>query len=63
MVTKVLDGCPVNGAHWVFAAAATTVHYRLEVIDHERGAQRIYFNPAGSSAVALTDTSAFETCP
>lgn len=63
MVTKVLDGCTVNGAHWVFAAAATTVHYRLQVVDHERGAQRIYFNPAGTAAVALTATSAFETCP
>lgn len=63
VVTKVLDGCSVNGAHWVFAAAATTVHFRLEVVDYERGAQRIYINPAGAAAIALTDTAAFETCP
>ncbi|HSF41222.1 MAG TPA: alpha/beta fold hydrolase, partial [Thermoanaerobaculia bacterium] len=31
LMIKVIDGCAVNGRHWVFAAATTNVHYVLTV--------------------------------
>jgi hypothetical protein len=61
-LVKVLDGCPVNGHFWVFAAAATSVEYRLTVTDHVAGITREYTKPLGSPAPALTDTFALPTC-
>ncbi len=63
MLVKVLDGCGINGYHWVFAGATTNVEYTLRVTDTETGQVREYFNPLGRSAPAITDTSAFATCP
>ena len=63
MLVKVLDGCSLSGHFWVFAAAATNVEYTLTVTDTDSGQIKTYFNPLGSLAPALTDTSAFATCP
>jgi hypothetical protein len=63
MLVKVLDGCKSNGHYWVFSAATTNVEYTLRATDTEAGATRVYFNPLGVSAPAVTDTSAFATCP
>ncbi len=63
MLIKVLDGCAINGHHWVFASATTTVEYTLRVTDTETGRIREYFNPLGRAAPAITDTSAFAGCP
>lgn len=63
MLVKVLDGCSLNQRFWVFAAATTTVEYTLTVTDTATGAQKQYRNPLGTAAPALTDTSAFATCP
>jgi hypothetical protein len=63
LLVKVLDGCAANGRHWVFTAAATDVEYRLTVVDTRTGRTKVYFNPQGTPAVALTDTDAFDTCP
>ena len=60
---KVLDGS--NGAFgnfWVFNAATTNVEYTLTVTDTETGQTRNYEDP-GQSFPAITDTSAFATCP
>ncbi len=62
MQVKVLDGCAINGHHWVFAAGTTNVEYTLRVTDTETGQVREYFNPLGQAAPAITDTSAFATC-
>lgn len=62
MLVKVIDGCPVNGRWWVFAAATTDVRYVLTVTDTATGRVRRYENPAGVSAPALTDTDAFPGC-
>ncbi len=62
MLVKVLDGCAVNGHMWVFSAATTNVEYTLTVRDTVTGAVKEYFNPLGSSAAAVTDTLAFESC-
>ncbi len=59
MLVKVLDGCANNGHRWVFAAAATDVGYTLSVYDRETGVAKVYTNPPGQPAVAVTDTAAF----
>lgn len=63
LLVKVLDGCPVNGRFWVFAAATTNVEYTLEVADSMTGATQTYRNPLGERSRAITDTAAFATCP
>ena len=59
VLVKVLDGCAVNGADWVFAASATTLGFDLEVTDTVTGEVREYANEAGNQADAVTDTDAF----
>ena len=63
MLVKVLDGCGLNDHFWVFAAATTNVEYTLRVTDTQNGTVKEYLNPLGTSALALTDTGAFATCP
>ena len=63
MLVKVLDGCRSNGHYWVFAAATTNVEYTLRVTDTDNGVSKQYFNPLGQASPAITDTSAFATCP
>lgn len=63
LMAKVLDGCPLNGHVWVFAAATTSVEYTLTVTDTETGAVARYENPLGRAAPAITDTAAFPSCP
>jgi len=64
MLVKMVDACnsPFN-SFWVFAAATTNVQYTLRVTDTERGLVKTYSNPLGNAAPAITDTSAFATCP
>lgn len=63
MLIKVIDGCDFNDHYWVFAAATTNVEYELTVTDTETGLTNRYSNPLGRRADAITDTSAFATCP
>ena len=62
LLVKVLDGCAINDRLWVFAAAATTVEYRLRVTDTATGMIQEYFNPLGNASAAITDANAFATC-
>ncbi|MCP4574559.1 MAG: hypothetical protein GY838_19590 [bacterium] len=63
MLVKVLNGCGVNNYFWVFSAATTNVEYVLRVTDTETSTVRQYTNPLGTSAPAITDATAFATCP
>lgn len=63
MLIKVLDGCSVNNNYWVFFAATTNVEFTVTVTDTDTGRVKTYVNPQGVSADAVTDTSAFPTCP
>jgi hypothetical protein len=63
VLVKVLDGCGLNGHYWVFAAATTNVAYRITVTDSASGAVGQWLNPQGEAAAAITDTTAFATCP
>ena len=63
LLVKVLDGCRVNGHHWVFGAATTDVGYRVTVTDTESGSVRRYWNEPGQAAAAIADVTAFrEAC-
>jgi Concanavalin A-like lectin/glucanases superfamily len=63
LMVKVIDGCGLDHRFWVFSAATTNVFYRLEVTDVRAGTTKVYFNYPGPPAPAVTDTSAFATCP
>lgn len=63
LVVKVLDGCAVNGAHWVFAAGLTDVEVELRVVDIRTGQEKIYRNPQGRGFLPIQDTRAFPNCP
>lgn len=59
MLVKVLDGCGVNGHHWVFAASATDVGLDLKVTDTQTGFSRRYTKDPGEAARAINDVGAF----
>jgi hypothetical protein len=60
---QILDGCGVNGSFWVFYGSLTDVAFELTVTDTETSVVKTYFNPLGEASPAITDTSAFATCP
>jgi predicted esterase len=62
MLVKVLDGCALNGHHWVFAAATTTVEHTLTVTDTLTGETAVYHNPLGRPSATITDTGALSGC-
>ena len=64
LVTKVLNGCTVNDAYWVFAAGLTNLGVNLAVRDLQSGVlMKIYENPIGTAFVPIQDTGAFSSCP
>lgn len=60
---KVLDGCSFNNRYWVFFAATTDVQFTATVTDTLYNTTRTFYNSLGHPANAVTDTSAFATCP
>ncbi|HET9768733.1 MAG TPA: ELWxxDGT repeat protein, partial [Thermoanaerobaculia bacterium] len=58
VVLKVLDGHGVNGHHWVFYGALSSVEYALTVTDVETGLTVRYRNPSGRLA-SVADTTGF----
>ncbi len=62
MLVKVLDGCDLFGAYWVFYAATTDVDFTLRVTDTVAGVTKEYTNMLGEPANAVTDTITFATC-
>jgi hypothetical protein len=63
VMVKALNGCALNSNYWIFSAATTNVFYRMTVYDIRAGVQKIYFNYPGPPAPAVTDVTAFATCP
>jgi hypothetical protein len=63
LLVKVLDGCSLNRHFWVYIGPATDAQLTLTVIDTQTGKVRVYLNPLGTAAGAITDTEAFATCP
>ena len=60
LVVKMLDGTSVNGKHWVFYGALSTVDYWIRVTDTTTANTKTYFNPDGELC-GLGDTGAFDT--
>jgi hypothetical protein len=63
VMVKSINACALNNRWWIYTAATTDQFYRLTVYDVHAGAQKIYFNYPGPPAPAVTDSSAFATCP
>jgi len=63
LAVKVLDGCGVNGRHWVFAAGLTNVEVDLRVTDTWTGASWTARNPSGEPFQPILDVDALEGCP
>jgi hypothetical protein len=59
LITKALDGRPVNSSFWLFYGALSSVEYILEVTDTVTGVKKAYRNAPGNLA-SLADTSAFQ---
>ena len=63
-VIKVLSGCAIDNAYWVFAAGLTNVQVDLTVTDTQTGAVYENRNPQGAPFVPIQSTTAFPTsCP
>jgi len=63
-VTKVLNGCGLNDAYWVFAAGLTNVRVDLDVLDTKTGLPYSKENPQGTPFAPIQDTGAFPaSCP
>jgi hypothetical protein len=63
-VVKVLNGCGLDSAYWVFAAGLTNVQVDLKAIDTQTGIVYDKQNPQGNAFVPIQDTHAFPTsCP
>ncbi len=63
-VTKVLNGCALDHAYWVFAAGLTNVKVHLTVTDTQTGAVYTRDNPQGAAFQPIQDTQAFPaSCP
>lgn len=60
---KVLNGCPVNGRYWVFAAGLTDVRVELTVTDTVSGKSKTYLNPQGTPFAPIQDTATLDVCP
>lgn len=56
---KILDGCPINGHRWVFAAGTTNVGFTLRVEEMATGVAADYENPVGAATQPIFDIDAF----
>ncbi len=64
MVVKVLNGCSLTNAYWVFAAGLTNVQVDWQVVDMQTGVIYTQQNPQGVPFAPVQDTKAFPTsCP
>jgi hypothetical protein len=73
MLFKVLNGCNYNNHYWVYFAGTTDVGFNVRVTDTLTGFTKAYSsksgevvdytNELGHPANAVTDNTAFPTCP
>ncbi|HTR01575.1 MAG TPA: plastocyanin/azurin family copper-binding protein [Thermoanaerobaculia bacterium] len=64
VVSKVLNGCALDNAYWVFAAGLTNVAVHLTVTDLHTGAVYTRDNAQSAAFAPVQDTAAFPTsCP
>jgi len=64
LIVKVLNGCGLNNAYWVFAAGLTNVGVDLQIIDSQTGVPYEKQNAVGTAYAPIQDTGAFPgSCP
>ena len=64
MIVKVLNGCGINNAYWVFAAGLTNVEVSWQALDTNTGIAYSQLNPQGTAFAPVQATNAFPTsCP
>ena len=64
LVVKILNGCGIDNAYWVFAAGLTNVRVVLNVTDEQTGVVYTKINEQGVAFVPIQDTAAFPaSCP
>ena len=63
LVTKVLNGCALTSAYWVFAGGLTNVEVVLTVVDTQTGGAAFYYRFPGPAFDPVQDTEALATCP
>lgn len=59
VLVKVLNGCEINGHHWVFVAPVTDLAFNLEIHDPETDLVWRHRNRHGMTARTRSDTMAF----
>ncbi len=62
LMVKAFDGCRRNRRFWISAASTSNIEFTIRVRDTTTGEVKMYFNPQGQPANALTDTNAFPGC-
>ncbi len=62
VVTKILDGRPINGSFWYFSGAMSNQEYEVTAFDTETGRVASYYNPPNTLR-SLADTSTFVDLP
>lgn len=62
LVVKVLDGCPVNQRHWIYAAGLTDVEARVTVTDTVTGEVWSRTSPFGEPFAPIQDVEALAGC-
>jgi hypothetical protein len=63
LVLKVLDGCGVNGHHWVYASGLTDLPVDLVIEDRRSGETWSYSSSGGSVFPGVADVEAFPCEP
>lgn len=59
LLLNMLDGCDVNGHHWLYFATVADVELTVKVRDTRTGRTWVWFNPAGSVPAPVRDVEAF----
>jgi hypothetical protein len=62
LMVKAFNGCGRNNSFWISAASTANIEFAIRVRDTTTGEVKMYFNPQGQPANALTDTNAFPGC-
>ena len=59
LLINMLDGCSVNGHHWLYLATVADVEHTVKVRDTQTGRTWVLFNPAGRVPAPVRDVEAF----
>ena len=63
MVIKVLNGCGINNAYWVFAGGLTNVRVTMTVTDMSNATVKTYVNTLNTPFAPIQDTGRFRHVP